>query len=660
MCAHPRRHRHARGRARLPRFRRRGDAIVVQRVPGLDRTERADLRADAGVRLEAMLPLRDTEVVVAKDGDVEGAIAALEADADVVYAEPDATVFPATGDPSLANQWGLHNTGQTIFGTPGTADADIDAPEAWAMTRGAGATVAVVDTGVELTHPDLVGQFTGNPGERGGGRETNGVDDDGNGRVDDWRGWDFVNNDNSRRDPGQLPRHARRGHDRGAARTTRSASPASRRTRRCVPVKIFGGPGSTAPSSAIATAFDYAGSLGVDVVNASLGGMGTSQVVTDAMNAHPNTLYVVVGGQRRRQRRELLPVQLAGGEPRVRRVEHNRDQRPDFSNTSATVVDLFAPGEDVCRPSWRRVLLRERHVDGRAARRRRRGAARRDAPGRDGRPDARGAAGVGRREGAVRAAVGHRRAAERGRGARRAAGFLDAAAGGNARPGAADADTDAACPCADAAGPHTRGGGRAVAAGPGDRDVAAPGQGRLRAQRRHPRRRGHPLHRRAYVHAPAAAVRHRAGVRPEPSPGRQAARNRQVHADAVDAGRRGAAHQLRRAVDTSGMPDLTIAALLAVPATGAYFADDQAAIKAGALRDGLAYPGAPLTPGFDAIRAPAEAVSVLLVLSDGHVAHGDCVSVQYAGVGGREPRLRAPDLAARSSARSHRGSPAGR
>jgi methylaspartate ammonia-lyase len=94
------------------------------------------------------------------------------------------------------------------------------------------------------------------------------------------------------------------------------------------------------------------------------------------------------------------------------------------------------------------------------------------------------------------------------------------------------------------------------------------------------------------------------------------------------------------------MPSLSIADVLAVPVTGGYFADDQAAIKAGAERDGLAYPGPPLTPGFDAIRAPARAVSVLLVLSDGHVAHGDCVSVQYGGVGGREPRLRPDALAA--------------
>jgi methylaspartate ammonia-lyase len=85
--------------------------------------------------------------------------------------------------------------------------------------------------------------------------------------------------------------------------------------------------------------------------------------------------------------------------------------------------------------------------------------------------------------------------------------------------------------------------------------------------------------------------------------------------------------------------NLAITDVIAVPVGGGYFSDDQAAIKAGAIRDGLVYTGLPVTPGFDAIRAPAGAVSVLLVLSDGHIAHGDCVSVQYSGVGGREPRL---------------------
>ena len=90
-----------------------------------------------------------------------------------------------------------------------------------------------------------------------------------------------------------------------------------------------------------------------------------------------------------------------------------------------------------------------------------------------------------------------------------------------------------------------------------------------------------------------------------------------------------------------------IADVIAVPGSAAYFFDDQAAILAGAQRDGLNYPGTPLTPGFEHIRQPAAAVSVLLVLSDGQVAHGDCVSVQYSGVGGRDPLLDGPGLAAR-------------
>ena len=86
----------------------------------------------------------------------------------------------------------------------------------------------------------------------------------------------------------------------------------------------------------------------------------------------------------------------------------------------------------------------------------------------------------------------------------------------------------------------------------------------------------------------------------------------------------------------ASMAELTIADVLAVPATGGYFADDQAAIKAGAVRDGLAYPG-------ERARARRRRSRSCCVLSDGYVAHGDCVSVQYSGVGGREPRLRADD-----------------
>jgi len=90
---------------------------------------------------------------------------------------------------------------------------------------------------------------------------------------------------------------------------------------------------------------------------------------------------------------------------------------------------------------------------------------------------------------------------------------------------------------------------------------------------------------------------------------------------------------------------IKIVKVLAASGVGSFFFDDQAAIKAGAARDGAAYLGEAVTPGYAHVREPSESVSVMLVLSDGYVAVGDCASVQYSGVGGREPRFHARQLA---------------
>lgn len=68
-----------------------------------------------------------------------------------------------------------------------------------------------------------------------------------------------------------------------------------------------------------------------------------------------------------------------------------------------------------------------------------------------------------------------------------------------------------------------------------------------------------------------------------------------------------------------------------------FFFDDQKAIKAGAVSDGSAYIGEPMTPGFRSIRQAGESISVMLILEDGQVAWGDCAAVQYSGAGGRDP-----------------------
>ena len=84
----------------------------------------------------------------------------LKADPKVEYAEPNYLRFPTTintNDPDRGLLWGLNNTGQTVNGTVGTNDADIDAPEAWGLSEGSGdVIVAIIDSGVAYNHPDLI------------------------------------------------------------------------------------------------------------------------------------------------------------------------------------------------------------------------------------------------------------------------------------------------------------------------------------------------------------------------------------------------------------------------------------------------------------------------------------------------------------------------
>jgi len=108
----------------------------------------------------------------------------------ISYAEPNYHVSPLTipNDTNFTSLWGLNNTGQT----GGTVDADIDAVEAWTdFTGTTKSIVAVIDSGIQYTHPDLAGNMWFNPGEIAG----NSIDDDFNGLIDDVHGYDFSNGD---------------------------------------------------------------------------------------------------------------------------------------------------------------------------------------------------------------------------------------------------------------------------------------------------------------------------------------------------------------------------------------------------------------------------------------------------------------------------------
>jgi methylaspartate ammonia-lyase len=83
--------------------------------------------------------------------------------------------------------------------------------------------------------------------------------------------------------------------------------------------------------------------------------------------------------------------------------------------------------------------------------------------------------------------------------------------------------------------------------------------------------------------------------------------------------------------------------VVTTPARGGFFNDDQIAVLADARRDGFDYSGRPRSRGFSRVREPGEALSVLLMLSDGGVAVGDCAAVQYAGVAGRDQLFHAAE-----------------
>ncbi len=128
--------------------------------------------------------------------DVVSAVKMMQSDPNVEYVEPNYIyrITTVPNDPYFGLLWGLNNTGQNVNGTAGKAGADIDAVQAWDRTTGnPNVIVAVIDSGVLTSHPDLAANIWVNTNEIPG----NGIDDDLNGFIDDVNGWDFVFNDSN-------------------------------------------------------------------------------------------------------------------------------------------------------------------------------------------------------------------------------------------------------------------------------------------------------------------------------------------------------------------------------------------------------------------------------------------------------------------------------
>lgn len=171
--------------------------VIVKYKPGLSTAQKNTVKAGAGAIGEKKIFKRTVVLKLKTDQTVEDAINTLKDSGSVEYAEPNyilrASYVPTPfipNDTDFGNQWGLDNTGQVVNGVAGLSNIDIDAPEAWDIDRGLTqeVKVAVLDTGIDLTHPDLSNQIWQNASETAG----NEIDDDHNGYIDDVNGYNWA------------------------------------------------------------------------------------------------------------------------------------------------------------------------------------------------------------------------------------------------------------------------------------------------------------------------------------------------------------------------------------------------------------------------------------------------------------------------------------
>ncbi len=279
---------------------------------------------------------------------------------EVEYAELDhkLELFDAPNDPLFPQQWYLNNTGQGYLGVNripgdyndtqvikyGTVDADIDALEAWERNyETTTPLVGIIDTGVDLDHEDLADHIWTNPGEI----PDNGTDDDHNGFVDDFLGWDFSGDTTAiepvgDNDPTDYFGHGT--HCAGIAAAVRdNGIGISGINTPCqiMAIKFF-------PNSFFslgAKSIIYAADMGCDVINMSWGSPFPSKLIEDALD------YAIYRG--------VLPIAASGnsgGEdyfypaslPQVFTVgASNSDDEVTYFSTYGDHIEVVAPGEDI-------------------------------------------------------------------------------------------------------------------------------------------------------------------------------------------------------------------------------------------------------------------------------------------------------------------------
>lgn len=251
----------------------------------------------------------------------------------LAYVEPDyfSRITAVPNDTRWSDLWGM---------------VKINATGAWDVTTGStNVIVAVIDTGIDLTHPDLVSNLWKNVSEANG---LPGVDDDGNGKIDDTNGWDFVNNDNNPLDDN--------GHGTHCAGTIGAVgNNALGVVGVCWKVQLMalkaGNAAGMLADSDTAEAIRYASDKNADVISASFGGSGASSTERDAI-VYANSkgvLFVAAAGNDGANNDTVPSYPASFDLPNIVSVAatDQNDALASFSNYGQTSVDLAAPGVNI-------------------------------------------------------------------------------------------------------------------------------------------------------------------------------------------------------------------------------------------------------------------------------------------------------------------------
>jgi subtilisin family serine protease len=361
-------------------FRAHASRADVARVHG--RVPARVAQRFAGLRMQLLKLKQGTSV--------QGAIRRYQRDPAVAFAEPN-YIRHVNAD-LFTDLWGLNNTGQlhpvadadgdhTADPSSGLFGADINAPQAWATPQIGNKVIAVIDTGVDITHPELASQIWTNPGESGPG-EPNGQDNDGNGLIDDVHGWDFAEGDgDTLLDTG--PPFVGFDHGTHVAGIIAGDNDNDGIVGACpgckiMVLKIADDTNGNLVESAEFSALNYAKSKGVKIANMSFGGPDWSNaeraairtsrllaVVSAGNDALDNDMFLeadVIGGPAPDIFSPLYPASFALNNILAVGASNDHDEnaystecfvllgsRPEcaFTNWGHDSVDLAAPGVDI-------------------------------------------------------------------------------------------------------------------------------------------------------------------------------------------------------------------------------------------------------------------------------------------------------------------------